>query len=72
MLLSDESYTIILAFCITIILLSIIILVCFRNQDAVFKLCRKNQVAPETVYLEKPPELKLEIKPVQYTSKMAK
>ena len=55
MQLSDESYTIILIFAIAIIIMSIIIMICLR-------FCKRTQVAPETVYLEKPPELKLEIK----------
>lgn len=64
MQLADESYTIILAFSIAIIILSIIICICFRHQDAIFRLCKKNKVAPEAVYTEKPSELTLEIKPV--------
>ncbi len=52
MQLADESYTIILAFSIAIIILSIIICICFRHQDAIFRLCRKNKVAPETVELK--------------------
>ena len=64
MKLADESYTIILIFSIVAIILSIIILVCFRYYDVILRLCKKNQVVPETVYLKKPPELKIEVSPV--------
>jgi hypothetical protein len=64
MILSDESYTMILVFSIVAIILSIIILLCFRYHDMISNICRKNQVAPETVYMKKPLEMKLEIKPV--------
>jgi glycerol-3-phosphate acyltransferase PlsY len=64
MQLADESYTIILIFSIVAIILSIIILLCFRHRDAIANICKKNQVVPETVYLKKPPELKIEVSPV--------
>lgn len=62
MQIADESYTIILIFAIAIIIMSIIIMICFRYHENIIRYCKRNQVAPETVYLEKPPELKLEIK----------
>ena len=54
MKLADESYTIILAFSITAIILSIIILLCFKYRDAISSLCNNNRVSPDTVYTEKP------------------
>jgi hypothetical protein len=60
MKLADESYTMILVFFIVAIILSIIILICFKYHDVILRLCKNNRVSPETVYTEKP----LEIKPV--------
>ena len=53
MKLADKSYTMILSFSITAI-----ILLCFRYRDAISSLCNKSRVSPETV------EMKLEMKPV--------
>ena len=58
MILSDESYTIILVFFIVAIILSIIILVCFKYHDTIISLCKKNRVVPETVYTENSIETK--------------
>jgi hypothetical protein len=56
--LSDDSYNMIYGFIITAIILSIFIVLGIRYHEAIIRLCKRNQVAPELS------ELKLEIKPV--------
>ena len=62
--LSPESYTMIYGFIIAAIITSIFIIICMKYHDAIMRLCKRNQVAPEplsqVVNFPKPPELKIE------------